>query len=149
MIGRRRSPRLRVTQNATAADSARIYQVAGDLHQHHQQGEGRVVSMARSAYLHQVRRVFPGDLVGREAELAELGAFCTRERGLDWMWWQAPAWAGKSALLAWFVLHPPAGVQVVSFFITSRLAGQGTRSAFVDVVLEQLAEVAEEPIPVL
>lgn len=31
---------------------------------------------------------------------------------------------GEPALLLWFALHPPAGVDVVSFFITSRFAGQ-------------------------
>ena len=35
-----------------------------------------------------------------------------------------PPWAGKSALSAWFVLHPPAEVDVVSFFITVRLASE-------------------------
>jgi hypothetical protein len=41
------------------------------------------------------------------------------------VWWQAQAWAGKSALLSTFVLHPPAGVRVVAFFITARGDGRG------------------------
>ena len=92
--------------------------------------------------------IFPGRLEGREAELAELERFCTRSEGPDWLWWRAPAWAGKSALMAWFALHPPAGVRVVSFFITARFAAHSDRAAFIDVVLEQLAEIVGEPVPV-
>lgn len=104
--------------------------------------------MARSAYLKQVRRIAPPLLEGRETELAELAAFCAATDGCPYMWWQAPAWAGKSALTSWFVLNPPPGVRVVSFFITARYAGQSDRSAFIDVVLEQLAELAGQPMPV-
>ncbi|MFF4988729.1 hypothetical protein ACFY19_16140 [Streptosporangium saharense] len=104
--------------------------------------------MARSAYLKQVRRIAPPLLEGREAELAELAEFCVAVDGCPYVWWQAPAWAGKSALTSWFVLNPPPGVRVVSFFITARYAGQSDRSAFIDVVLEQLAELAGQPIPV-
>ena len=49
--------------------------------------------------------------------------------------------------MAWFVLHPPAGVRVVSFFVTARFAGQSDRTAFLEVMLEQLAEVAGQPMP--
>ena len=103
--------------------------------------------VARSVYLQQVRQIFPFQLVGRDAELAELAAFCTGPDGASYAWWQGPAWAGKSALMAWFVLHPPAGVRVLSFFITARFAGQSDRTAFLEVVLEQLAEVAGQPMP--
>lgn len=103
--------------------------------------------VARSVYRRQVQRIFPWQLVGRDAELAELTAFCRRPGGGSYVWWQGPAWAGKSALMAWFVLHPPAGVRVVSFFVTARFAGQNDRTAFLDVVLEQLAEVAGQPMP--
>ena len=102
---------------------------------------------ARSAYVQQVRRIAPAELAGRQEELAELGAFCTADGGCQWVWWQASAWAGKSALMSWLVLHPPAGVRVVSFFVTARWAGNSDRAAFVDVVLEQLAEVAGRPTP--
>jgi tetratricopeptide (TPR) repeat protein len=102
---------------------------------------------ARSVYLRQVEQIFPFQLVGREAELAELAAFCTEPGARPYTRWQGPAWAGKSALLAWFVQHPPAGVRLVSFFITARFAGQSDRTAFLDVVLEQLAEAAEQPVP--
>ena len=103
--------------------------------------------VARSVYLHQVQQIFPWQLLDRDAELAELAAFCAQPDGGSYVWWQGPAWAGKSALMAWFVLHPPVGVRVVSFFITARFAGQSDRTAFLEVVLEQLAEVAEQPMP--
>jgi lipopolysaccharide biosynthesis regulator YciM len=43
------------------------------------------------------------------------------------------------------VLHPPAGLDVVSFFITSRLAGQSDSDAYTDAVIEQLAALVGEP----
>ena len=48
-----------------------------------------------------------------------------------------------------FVLHPPAGVRVVAFFITARLGAQDTREAFTEVVLEQLAELLGQDLPPL
>ncbi|GFJ95560.1 hypothetical protein [Phytohabitans rumicis] len=104
--------------------------------------------VVRSAYVHQVRRIAPETLVDREAELAELSRFCIGSDGDPYLWWRAPAWTGKSALLSWFVLHPPAHVRVVAFFVTGRLAHQDDRDAFVDVVLEQLAELLGQPMPV-
>jgi len=96
-------------------------------------------SPVRSAYLEQVRRIAPTVLIDRERDLAELVDFCVGEDRGPYLWWRAPAWAGKSALMSWFVLHPPPGVRVVSFFVTASLPGQDERRAFVDNVLEQLA----------
>ena len=97
-----------------------------------------------SAYLQQVKRIAPPELIGRETELAELAAFCLDPDRGPYVWWQAEAWAGKSALLSTFVMPPPPELQgrvrIVSFFITARLAAQDTREAFVQVMLEQLAE---------
>src|SRR5580693_1387219 len=101
----------------------------------------------RSAYRKQVERIAPPELVGREAELRELAAYCTEPGRGPYVWWRAPAWAGKSALMSTFVLHPPPGVQVVAFFITARLGGQDTREAFTEVVLEQLAELLGQDLP--
>lgn len=114
------------------------------------QGDHNVVvepNVVRSAYLQQVRRIAPDELLDRNAELSELSAFCTREVLKPYAWWRGDAWAGKSALISWFVLHPPAGVRVVSFFVTSRFAGQSDRVAFIDVVLEQLAELLGQAMP--
>jgi len=113
------------------------------------QGPLRVAT--KSAYMQQVRRIAPPDLMGRETELAELAGFCLDPDRGSYVWWQAGAWAGKSALLSTFVLRPPAQVagrvQIVSFFITARLAAQDTREAFTEVLLEQLAELTRQDLP--
>ncbi|MCG5461947.1 hypothetical protein MED01_006820 [Micromonospora sp. MED01] len=104
----------------------------------------------RSGYGEQIRRIVPEVLVGREAELRELAAFCTADAGDPYIWWRAGAWAGKTALMSWFALHPPPGVRVVPFFVTARFAAQNDRVAFTDVVLEQLGELLREgPAPFL
>ncbi|MFC6086813.1 hypothetical protein [Sphaerisporangium aureirubrum] len=105
---------------------------------------------ARSAYRDQVKQIFPWDLIGREVELAALKSFCTGDdSGCGYAWWQGEAWAGKSALLASFVLDPPPGVRIISFFITARYAGHSDRSAFLPVVIEQLAELLDQTMPAL
>ena len=102
-----------------------------------------------SAYLEQVRDTAPDALIGREGELAEWAEFCA---GPDpYAWWQAGPWAGKTALASWFVTHPPAGADVVSFFITGRLAGQADSDAFLDTMIGQLHVLgpAGENLPVV
>ena len=106
-----------------------------------------VMALTRSAYVEQVRRIAPDELYGRDGELAELAGFCTGSGRGQYAWWRASAWAGKSALLSWFVLHPPPGVPVVSFFITARYRGQADRAAFIDAVSGQLAVLLGEPVP--
>lgn len=100
-----------------------------------------------TTYLQQVRRLAPAELSGREEELAELAAFCTTADEPAYQWWKAPAWAGKTALMAWFALNPPPRVRMVSFFVTARLGGQADRGAFVEAVLGQLAELLGEELP--
>ncbi|SEB90442.1 hypothetical protein [Streptomyces sp. TLI_105] len=108
------------------------------------------IPVVRSAYLSQVRRIAPERLRSRESELDELARFCTDpEPGPAYMWWRAEAWAGKSALLSTFVLDPPPGVRVLSFFVTARWAGQADSKAFTEVVLEQALELMGEPMPML
>ncbi|TWD80104.1 hypothetical protein FB561_1176 [Kribbella amoyensis] len=104
----------------------------------------------RTAYLEDVRMLAPPQLLGREAELAQLATFCTADGPSHWRW-VAEAWSGKSALLAWFVLHPPERVDVVSFFISTRFDQHDNRDAFIDAVTEQLdalAGVESAPLPV-
>jgi tetratricopeptide (TPR) repeat protein len=106
----------------------------------------------RSAYRRQVERIAPPQLLGREAELAEVASFCLDERRGSYVWWQAGPWAGKSALLSTFVLNPPApptadGVWLVSFFITARLASQDTREAFTTALTEQLCALLHQDLP--
>lgn len=102
---------------------------------------------ARSAYLEQVKWIAPVDLRDRESELAELAAFSIEPDRGPYVWWQAPRFAGKSALMSWFVLHPPAGVRAVSFFITGRFPGEDDRTAFTYAVTEQLAGLLGQPMP--
>jgi hypothetical protein len=108
----------------------------------------------RPGYLEQVRLIAPPEppgLEGREAELAELAGFCLDDEPGPYAWWQAGPWAGKTALLSTFVLHPSPAVRerarLVSFFITSRLASQDTREAFTDTVLGQLADLTGQDLP--
>lgn len=103
----------------------------------------------RTRYLEWVREIAPRTLVGREAEPAELAAFCTAgDEGRSYAWWLGEAWTGKSALMSTFVLDPPPGVRVVSFFVTARLGGADDRGGFVDGVLEQVAALLGEAVPV-
>ena len=88
--------------------------------------------LLRSAYLEQVRNIAPDVLIGRDTELAEWAEFCAGPE--TYAWWQAGQLAGKTALASWFVTHPPAGVDIVSFFIT----GHGDSNAFLDAMIEQL-----------
>jgi hypothetical protein len=104
--------------------------------------------VARSVYLSRlVEPIAPQTLIGREEELAELGRFClTRDpKALAYAWWQAGAWAGKSALVATFAISPPQGVDVVAFFITSRSGAYDNRGAFTDHVQEQLDTLLGQP----
>ena len=92
--------------------------------------------LIRSAYLEQVRDIAPDALIGRDGEIADWAEFCAGPNA--YAWWQAGPWAGKTALAAWFVTHPPAGADIVSFFITGRLAGQADSDAFLNAMIEQL-----------
>jgi hypothetical protein len=101
-----------------------------------------------SAYQAQARDIAPGELLDREKELDELVRFCAGDQ--PYARWQASPWAGKSALMSWFMLHPPAGVDVVSFFVTARLAGQSDSDACTDALIEQLAaSLGSSPTSVL
>ncbi len=137
--------------------------ISGSTHVHAQDGgnafghvgqviiQGSARRPARSAYLQQVRRIAPPELKGREVELAELAAFCREPGRGAYLWWQAGAWAGKSALLSTFVSKSASEmaprVRVVSFFITARIAAQSTRADFALVLLEQLAELTAAELP--
>ncbi|MET8800005.1 hypothetical protein ABZV91_26870 [Nocardia sp. NPDC004568] len=105
-------------------------------------------SVAKSDYQFTVEQIVPEQLCDRDAELTEMTEFCLSDDVPRWLWWQAPAWSGKSALLSWFVLNPPPDVRVVSYFITARSSDSNDRTAFAWVVLQQLAEIAAEPVPV-
>ncbi|WP_170231976.1 NACHT domain-containing protein [Saccharothrix saharensis] len=133
-------------QVGVAADGSTVVQAGRDAVVV-QVGQVRSGQSARSAYLRQVRGIAPDELRDRAAELAELARFCSATGAGGYWWYRAPAWAGKSALLAWFVVNPPAGVRVVSFFVTSRLPQHGDLSGFIAVVLEQLCDLLHRPVP--
>ena len=96
-------------------------------------------------YIDQVRDLAPKELLDRDDELADLMDFCAGEQ--PYAWWQAEPWAGKSALAAWLVLHPPPGITVASFFITSRWAGQADSDAYTTELIQQLAAICGLPEP--
>ena len=102
----------------------------------------------RTRYREQVRRIAPRELVGREAELADLASFCTSS-ATPYRWLRASAWSGKSALMSTFVLNSPPGVRVVSFFVTARLSSQNDQGAFIENVLEQLVAILGQDLPPL
>ena len=95
-------------------------------------------------YLAVVRSIAPVHLENRQHELAELVSFCSGEE--QYLWLQAPPWAGKTALLSWFVLHPPNEVVIASFFVTSRLPGQADAQAFTESMIDQLSVIARKPV---
>jgi tetratricopeptide (TPR) repeat protein len=98
-----------------------------------------------TAYREQVADIAPDDLLGRDDELGELVGFCAGDT--PYAWWQAGPWAGKSALMSWLVLYPPAGVDVVSYFITGRYSGESDSAAFTAAMIEQLAALVGESSP--
>ncbi|MEV4210102.1 hypothetical protein [Micromonospora sp. NPDC049662] len=104
----------------------------------------------KTRYRHQVQRFVPDALTGRDAEIAMMAEFARSADTAGQYWcWEAGPWSGKSALLSWFVLHPPESVRIVSFFVTARHAAQSNRNAFVANVLEQLLALLGEDLPPL
>ncbi|MER7854030.1 helix-turn-helix transcriptional regulator [Streptomyces bacillaris] len=94
--------------------------------------------------------VLPDRLQGREEELRELEAFCAAadSEGPSYAWWQAKHWAGKSALMAEFVVRcQRTDVEVVSYFGSDRF-GNNDRDSFLHEVCQQLAVIADrDPSP--
>ncbi|WP_406356541.1 hypothetical protein [Streptomyces sp. NBC_00658] len=136
------------TGEARAVDGALansgVLKVAGDL----VLGQGRPV--LRSGYLHEVAQLAAARFEGRAADLVAMAAFSTAPNGIQeapggdagtayWRW-LAPAWSGKTALMAQFALHPPQDVDVLAFFITARAAGRSDRTAFLAALQGQLRE---------
>ncbi len=90
------------------------------------------------------RRLLPEDgvLIAREAALADLAAFAVG--GAQWRWIRAEPFAGKTALLAYFALHPPEVVDVVACFLRTT-TGENTAAHALKVLDEQLAGVLGRP----
>ncbi|MFI6699653.1 trypsin-like peptidase domain-containing protein [Streptomyces sp. NPDC050509] len=98
------------------------------------------LDLIQEAFRAQLEDIAPADLSGRSHELRDLTAFCGGPDPYQWL--QAPPWAGKTALAAWFALHPPRGVVPVWFFITARFASQSDSAAYAEAVTDQLAAIA-------
>ncbi|MEV6106496.1 caspase family protein [Streptomyces sp. NPDC051940] len=96
-----------------------------------------------SGYLARVQDLAPERLSGRNGELTELLAFCRGDA--PYARWRGRPWSGKTALASYFTLQPPPDVDVLSFFVTSRLAGQNDSSAFTDALVDQLCWYLDEP----
>ncbi|RAN94715.1 hypothetical protein GAR05_04805 [Micromonospora saelicesensis] len=124
------------------ARDARGVQIGDNNVQHNNYGP-----VVRSAYLAEVRRIAPAELLDREPQLARLAAFCTGDGPDTYLWWKAFPGSGMTALLSWFVLHPPPGVRVVSCFVPAGRTERENRDAFIDVVLEQLVELTGGSMP--
>ena len=104
------------------------------------------VGWKQQALADQLAEIVPvNGLQDRDEELAELTEFCA---GSDsYAYWQAPPWAGKTALVATFAQHPPAGVTVVPYFVTARQAGENDSTGFLRAVSAQLAALMSEDLP--
>ncbi|MFF0744957.1 hypothetical protein ACFYVL_31605 [Streptomyces sp. NPDC004111] len=101
--------------------------------------KGRLLGLPSQA----LQSALPTAFTGREEELDALSAFVTApDSGPSYVWWQADAWAGKSALLAWFATRRlPAGIDAAHYFIARRL-GTNSRQDFLRAVGDQLATAA-------
>ncbi|MFI0977511.1 trypsin-like peptidase domain-containing protein [Streptomyces sp. NPDC021093] len=101
--------------------------------------------LLQEAYRAQLDDFAPQELVDRRTEIGSLVEFCGGTE--PYLWVQGAPWAGKTALTAWFALHPPRGVVPVWFFVTARYAGQADSGAYVEAVVDQLAAIAgREPV---
>jgi hypothetical protein len=58
------------------------------------------------------------------------------------LWLEGPAFCGKTAVLAWFVLHPPEGIAVAACFLRRR-TGDADARYVLDVLGRQLAAHAD------
>jgi trypsin-like peptidase len=83
-------------------------------------------------------------LSGRGAELAALAAFAAGTEIYQWL--VAPPWAGKTALVTHFAVHPPPGVDIVAF-VVSRRDGETRIGQFRRSVCGQLAALLGDYAP--
>jgi len=97
-------------------------------------------ALAASRAQRTVANIAPPVLVAREEELARLAHFAVS--GDRWLWLQGGAFAGKTALLAWFALHPPPEVVVVTCFLR-RTTDDDKAEYALEVLNTQLADCAE------
>lgn len=85
-------------------------------------------------------RLTPPELRERDAMLADLDLRLAS--GERWCWVQGEAFAGKTALLAWLVTHPPPDVALASCFLRSTAAAN-TADYALSALTGQLAALAD------
>ena len=83
----------------------------------------------------------PDILVDREGDIDALCRF-TEDPRRQWRWIQAEAFAGKTALLATFVLHRPDSIDVAACFLRAGSADQNGAEFALDHLAEQLSVIA-------
>ncbi|MFI7643170.1 trypsin-like peptidase domain-containing protein [Nonomuraea sp. NPDC049400] len=96
------------------------------------------------SYLARVKNYAPENLVDRDSEIDQLISFCAGNE--KYLWIQAPPWAGKTALASWFVLNPPFGTNVASFFIALRISSEASIHPFLVSMTRQLAYIANRHV---
>lgn len=90
------------------------------------------------SYKAEALAVLPERLLDRESEQSELIRLTESD---GYAWYQAPPWAGKSALMSWLVANPPSSASVVCFFANSRIPGGADNRAFIRAMIRQLAGI--------
>jgi tetratricopeptide (TPR) repeat protein len=99
------------------------------------------VERARQA----ARPITPPVLIARQSELDELARLVTSPAEQDrWRWIQGEAFAGKTALLAYFAQHPPDQVDIAACFLR-RTTRENSPDYALDVLAGQLAAIAALP----
>ncbi|MER5542769.1 hypothetical protein ABT072_10045 [Streptomyces sp. NPDC002589] len=104
-------------------------------------------SVPESGHLLEVREFTAARFEGRQRELTAMERYFAAPDGQEsgyWRW-MAPAWAGKTALMAQLVLHPPAGVDVLAYFVTTRQPQHSDRTAFLAAMGDQLRWYLKDP----
>ena len=109
-------------------------------------GDG-LLPAAQSVYLRQVEQMFPYALSGRSAELAELESFCTGDDGGPVRVVAGAGVGGQVGADGLVRAASPGGGTGGPVLHHRPGAGQSDRAAFLEVLLEQLAEAAGLPLP--
>ncbi len=88
--------------------------------------------------------LIPAVFMGRENEIDQINKFILEdnENCDQWWWWQADAWAGKTALMAHLASNPKPDVNVASVFIIGREPANADSDAFYSYLIPQLAKIA-------
>lgn len=104
----------------------------------------------RAAHLSQTRTILDaipgGRLQGRGQEIAEMARFSVDPTRF-YLVWHADAWSGKTALMATFAAEPPAGVDVVAFFVNANDPGARGVEQYLASIIGQFEALLDGPPP--